>query len=60
MPVLRAGECLLIGDAVVLPSIVQIEPCEPEPSSNDIPYLQLWKEEWHTLDMEAIKKAWER
>ena len=60
MPVLKAGECLLIGDAVILPSIVQIEPCEPKPSSNDIPYLQLWKEEWHTLDMEAIKKVWER
>ena len=60
MPVLKAGECLLIGDAVILPSIVQIEPCEPKPSSNDIPYLQLWKEEWHTLDMEAIRKVWER
>lgn len=60
MPVLKAGECLLIGDAVILPSIVQIEPCEPKPSSNDIPYLQLWKEEWHTLDMGTIKKVWER
>lgn len=60
MPVLKAGESLLIGDAVILPSIVQIEPCEPKPSSNDIPYLQLWKEEWHTLDMEAIRKVWER
>lgn len=59
MPVLKAGECLLIGDAVILPSIVQIEPCEPKPSSNDIPYLQLWKEEWHTLDMEAIREVWE-
>lgn len=60
MPVLKAGESLLIGDAVILPSIVQIEPCEPKPSSNDIPYLKLWKEEWHTLDMEAIRKVWER
>lgn len=60
MPVLKAGECLLIGDSVVLPSIVQVESCDPKPSSNDIAYLKLWKEEWHTLDMEAIKKAWER
>lgn len=60
MPVLKAGESLLIGDAVILPSIVQVEPCEPKPSSNDIPYLQLWKEEWHTLDMESIRKVWER
>lgn len=60
MPVLKAGECLLIGDAVVLPSIVQIEECNPKPSSSDIPYLQLWKEEWHSLDLEEIKKVWER
>ena len=60
MPVLRAGECLLIGDAVVLPSIVQVEECDLKPSSTDIPYLQLWKEEWHSLDVEAIKKTWKR
>ena len=60
MPVLKAGECLLIGDAVILPSIVQIEECDLKPSSTDIPYLQLWKEEWHSLDVEAIKKAWKR
>lgn len=60
MPVLRAGECLLIGDAVILPSIVQVEECDLKPSSTDIPYLQLWKEEWHSLDVEAIKKAWKR
>lgn len=60
MPVLKAGECLLIGDAVILPSIVQIEECDPKPSSSDIPYLQLWKEEWHSLDVEAIKEVWKR
>ena len=59
MPSLKVGECLLIGDAVVLPSIVQIEKCDPEPSSRDIPYLQLWKEAWHELDSEEIIKLWE-
>ena len=60
MPSLKAGECLLIGDAVVLPSIVQIEKCDPEPSSRDIPYLQLWKEAWHELESEKLIKLWER
>lgn len=58
MPSLRAGECLLIGDAVVIPSIVQVEECNPSPSSNDIPYYQLWREEWKELDIEEIKKLW--
>lgn len=59
MPSLKAGEALLIGDAVVLPSIVQVQRCNPEPSSNDIPYLQLWKEEWHDLDVDKLREIWD-
>lgn len=58
MPFLRAGESLLIGDAVVLPSVVQIDMCDPTPASSDIPYWQLWQEPWHDLDFEAIKRMW--
>lgn len=60
MPSLRAGECLLIGDAVVLPSIVQIDKCDPSPASSDIPYFQLWKEKWVHFDVEAVKTLWEK
>jgi hypothetical protein len=58
MPSLKAGEGLLIGDSIILPSIVQIDPCLKPPSSNDIPYWQLWKEEWKDLDMNEIKDEW--
>lgn len=55
---LSAGEALLIGEAVVMPSLVKVNECNPGPSSNDIPYFQLWKEEWKNLDFESIKKSW--
>lgn len=60
MPSLRAGEALLIGESIVLPSIVQIDPCDEgsQPSSNDIPYWELWKEEWKTIDIDKIKSEW--
>lgn len=58
MPSLKAGECLLVGDSVVLPSIVQIEKCDPKPSSNDIPYYDLWKNEWMEINFPAIKDEW--
>lgn len=58
MPTLKAGECLLIGDAVVLPSIVQIQECNPKPSSNDIPYYDLWKQKWKELDVTSIREEW--
>lgn len=58
MPSLKAGECILVGDAVTIPPIVHIEECDPKPSSNDIPYLDLWKTEWKELDISAIKDEW--
>lgn len=54
----RQGEALLVGESIILPSIVQIDPCIDAPSSNDIPYWQLWKEEWKDMDFAAIKAEW--
>jgi DNA helicase HerA-like ATPase len=56
----KQGEALLVGESIVLPSIVQIEPCTPAPSSNDIPYWQLWKEEWKELNIAALKEEWNK
>lgn len=58
MPSLRSGEALLIGDSVVLPSIVKIDRCEDKPSSNDIPYLELWRNEWQEPDFDEIITGW--
>ena len=58
LPVLRAGEALLIGESVVIPSIVKIEVCDIPPSSNDIPYWQLWKNGWKKSILETIEKEW--
>lgn len=58
MPTLKSGECLLIGDSVVIPSIVKVKECSPKPSSNDIPYLELWKKEWNNLDIKEIIDNW--
>lgn len=56
----RQGEALLVGESVVLPSIVQIVQCDPAPSSNDIPYWELWKEEWKDLNIAELKAEWYR
>ena len=60
IPSLKVGEALLIGDSTTMPSIVQIEECEQKPSSNDIPYFDLWKEEWKGLDFEQIINEWKK
>lgn len=58
MPNLGAGEALLIGDSLVMPSLVKIDPCDPAPSSADIPYWELWKEEWKDLSFDQITSEW--
>jgi len=59
LPTLRAGEALLIGDAVVMPSLVSIDHCDPSPSSNDIGYLEEWKKQWKNVDFGPIIKKWQ-
>lgn len=58
MPSLRVGEALLVGESIVLPSIVEIDKCINPPSSQDIPYWQLWKEKWRDLDIDGITEEW--
>lgn len=59
LPSLQSGEALLIGEATVMPSIVKIDRCENEPSSNDIPYLEKWKNEWYdNVDFKSIITNW--
>lgn len=58
LPSLRAGEALLLGEGVILPSVVCVDRCEDgrHPSSADIPYWELWQEEWKDLDLDAIER----
>lgn len=58
LPSLQAGEAILIGESIVLPSIVKIDLCKVQPSSNDIPYWELWQTEWKEADITKIKTEW--
>jgi DNA helicase HerA-like ATPase len=60
LPTLKSGEALLIGDSVVMPSLVQIDRCSPEPSSSDIPYFELWKQAWKDVNVQAIISNWQK
>jgi hypothetical protein len=60
LPILQAGEALLIGDSVVMPSLVKIDRCGDSPSSNDIKYLEEWKKQWKNVDFNPIIKNWQK
>lgn len=60
LPILQAGEALLIGDSVVMPSLVKIDPCTNSPSSNDIKYLEEWKKKWKDVAFDPIIEKWQK
>jgi hypothetical protein len=60
MPSMQSGEALLIGESIIMPSIIKIDECSPKPSSNDIEYLKIWKEQWKNVDFDNIVKEWKK
>ena len=60
LPTLAQGEALLIGEAVVMPSLVKIDRCPPdkEPSSQDMDYYQEWKKEWESVNFKKLTGKW--
>ncbi len=59
LPSLKTGDALLIGDSIVMPSIVTIEECtDYMPSSNDIKYIEIWKEKWKDANFSDVVKQW--
>lgn len=60
LPSLQCGQGLLLGESIIMPSLVNIEACSVnmQPSSNDVNYLEIWKEEWKDVNFSNITKEW--
>jgi len=55
---LKSGEALIIGESIVLPSLVKIDFPDIAPSSADIPYFDEWKLQWKNVDIPSILESW--
>lgn len=61
LPSLQAGEALIIGESIILPSLVIIDFPVNEPKSTDINYLDIWKEEWkRDIEFNKITDEWKK
>lgn len=62
LPALQSGEGLMLGESIIMPSLVRIDRCDTDkqPSSNDIPYLETWKKEWKDVSFDEIINEWEK
>lgn len=61
LPSLGDGECIAIGDAVPLPSVVQMDMPEPAPKSQTVRFHHEWRQNWvEDKFKDVIKRLMER
>lgn len=57
---LRRGECILLGESVMMPTRIRIDPPNPTPHSDDTSFYAAWNEDPEELDVAAVLDAWRR
>ena len=60
LPSLGPGECVVVGDAVFFPTIVQMEKPHPEPHSQSVKVRQELRELWRDVTFDDVISKWRR
>ena len=60
LPNLAQGESVVVGDAVLMPAIVQMPMPNPRPQSENISVHQKWQEEWKEIVFSEIVTKWQK
>lgn len=55
---LRRGEAILLGDSVMMPTRIRMDPPAPAPESDDASFAKAWALAPADLDMKAVLTAW--
>lgn len=55
---LRRGECILLGDSVMMPTRMKVDKPNPTPVSDDVSFYKSWNEEPKDVDFATVLKAW--
>lgn len=57
---LRRGEGILLGDSVMMPTRIRIDPPDPTPHSDDTSFYTAWNQEPQDLNVAVVLDAWRR
>lgn len=60
LPNLAPGECVIVGDAVLLPAVVQMPLPQPEPHSQSVSVHKEWKELWRDVTFAEVISRWRK
>jgi DNA helicase HerA-like ATPase len=60
LPNLAPGECVVVGDAVLLPAVIKMPLPVPEPHSQSVKVHKEWNEQWREVAFTEIISRWRR
>jgi len=60
LPNLAPGECVVVGDAVLLPAVIQMPLPKPEPHSQSVCVHKEWKEPWRDVTFADVISRWRK
>ncbi len=60
LPNLATGECIVVGDAVLLPAVVQMPLPKPEPHSQSVRVHQEWTKPWRDITFSEVISRWRK
>jgi hypothetical protein len=60
LPNLAPGECVVVGDAVLLPAVIQMPKPKPEPHSRSVSFHKEWKEPWRDVTFAKVISRWRK
>lgn len=60
LPNLAPGECIVVGDAVLIPAVVQMQKPNPEPQSQSVRFYKEWQCNWKDVSFSDVIKRWRK
>jgi DNA helicase HerA-like ATPase len=60
LPNLAQGECIVVGDATLMPAIAKMSMPDPEPQSADVKVYSAWQENWRDITFTQIIRRWQK
>jgi len=60
LPNLAPGECVVVGDAVLLPAVIKMDLPDPEPHSQSVKVHKEWREPWREISFSDVIARWRK
>nr|WP_315301057.1 ATP-binding protein [Raoultella terrigena] len=60
LPNLAPGECVVVGDAVLLPAVIKMPLPSPEPHSQSVKVHSEWNAAWRDIFFEKVIERWRK